>query len=678
MKKFLLLSISILFACHHSFSQCAAGEVEIEIVVNTDDYGYEGYWQLLPSGNDCNENPIFIGGNDAVGCNGAGDQNQAPGGYGDNVSITEGPWCLNEGEQYEIFFADDWGDGGFTFDVIVNGFLTETFMGMGLGGTYTFTASEPAAYDLSVFGSNLYSYVAIGNFTIDADIFNHGTEDITSYNFNYRVDDGNPVTMEVTGADISIYESVSIEHETEWTISDFGTYELAIWASDLNGNEDEVPENDTLFVTVEAGAGIPNIIDDYVNALSEITEIAGSNEQVNNPTDLDFHPVLSKNELWVINKDTEDTGGSTVTIFNAGESDQSELWKRDGNAWHFMSLPTGIAFSENTNFANSPGVYDANHNGGDAFTGPALWSSDMDIYAEPSGGNGSHLDMTHASPYCQGIAYESGNAFWVFDGFSNDIVRNDFVDDHGPGNDFHADARILRYADDEVLKDSDDLIVSHLVLDDEKQWLYIVDHGNNRVIRIDITTGDIGGTPDYPDYEGYMQYEMVTNYVQETVVSDLIEPAGIDVIDDRMIVSEHSSGDIIIYDISVMPALELDRIETGYSSLQGIKIGPDGKIWGVDYNTESVFRVDAGALSADNGQREEPRVFPNPTKDLLYFRTHEKNSTIHIFDMGGNLVSSHQINNSGGEIDLTGLSNGVYTLRIQGEKSSFTKKVVKL
>ncbi|HKL39803.1 MAG TPA: T9SS type A sorting domain-containing protein [Cryomorphaceae bacterium] len=678
MKKFLLLSISILFAYHHSFSQCAAGEVEVEIVVNTDNYGYEGYWQLLPSGNDCNEDPIFIGGNASVGCSGAGDQNQAPGGYGNNVSITEGPWCLNEGEQYDIFFADDWGDGGFTFDVIVNGFLTETLMGMGLGGTYTFTASEPADYDLSVFGSNLYSYVEIGSFTIDADIFNYGTEDITSYTFNYSVDGGPAVTMAVTDTEIPNYESVSIEHETEWTISDFGTYELAIWVSDLNGNEDEVPENDTLFVTVEAGDGIPNIIDDYVNSLTEITEIAGSGEQINNPTDLDFHPVLSKNELWVINKDTEATGGSTVTIYNAGESDQTELWKRDGNAWHFMSLPTGIAFSENTNFANSPGVYDANHNGGDAFTGPALWSSDMDIYAEPSGGNGSHLDMTHASPYCQGIAYETGNAFWVFDGYSNDIVRNDFVDDHGPGNDFHADARILRYADDEVLKDSDDLIVSHLVLDDEKQWLYVVDHGNNRVIRIDINTGDIGGTPDYPDYEGYMQYEMVTNYVQETVVSDLIEPAGIDVIEDRMIVSEHSSGDIIIYDISVMPALELDRIETGFSSLQGIKIGPDGKIWGVDYNTENVFRVDPAALSADNEEREEPRVFPNPTKDLLYFRTHEKNSTIHVIDMGGNLVDSYQVNNTSGEIDLSGLSNGVYTLRIQGENSTYTKKVVKL
>jgi len=98
----------------------------------------------------------------------------------------------------------------------------------------------------------------------------------------------------------------------------------------------------------------------------------------------------------------------------------------------------------------------------------------------------------------------------------------------------------------------------------------------------------------------------------------------------------------------------------------------------VDYNTENVFRVDPAALSADNEEREEPRVFPNPTKDLLYFRTHEKNSTIHVIDMGGNLVDSYQVNNTSGEIDLSGLSNGVYTLRIQGENSTYTKKVVKL
>ncbi|MFT5972808.1 MAG: hypothetical protein ACI9A8_001575, partial [Cryomorphaceae bacterium] len=138
------------------------------------------------------------------------------------------------------------------------------------------------------------------------------------------------------------------------------------------------------------------------------------------------------------------------------------------------------------------------------------------------------------------------------------------------------------------------------------------------------------------------------------------------------------SGDIIIYDLSVVPAQELERIETGYSSLQGIKIGPDGKIWGVDYNSEDVFRVDLGALSANNQERQEPRVYPNPTADLLYFKTYEKNSTIRIVDAGGNLVKSFQVNTTSGELDLNGLAKGIYTVSFQGERSIYTKKVVKL
>ncbi|MCA1763012.1 MAG: hypothetical protein LC664_08485, partial [Flavobacteriales bacterium] len=519
MKKFLLLLFMITTASIQSFAQCEAGEVEVEIVVNTDGWGYECYWQLVPSGNNCNVDPIFIGGNDAVGCNGGGAQNQSPGGYGDNVSVTEGPWCLEEGVQYDLIYVDDWGDGGINFDILVNGYNIESFSGMGVGATFTFTASEPAAYDLSVFESNLYAYVSEGSFDVEASLFNYGTETINSFDFNYSIDGGEPQVQNVADAELESYENTTIQHTTPWVISELGVYEVAIWASNINGNPDGNTENDTLMVTVEAGPGIPNIIDEYVNSETGVITIAGASEDVNKPTDLDFHPVLSNKELWVINKDTENTGGSTVTIFNAGESDQTELWKRDGNAWHFMSLPTGIAFSENGNFANSPGVYDANHNGGDAFTGPALWSSDMDIYAEPSGGNGSHLDMTHTSPYCQGIAAEKDNVFWIFDGYSNDIVRNDFVDDHGPGNDYHADAIIRRYADDEVLKDPEEVVVSHLVLHEDEQWLYVVDHGNERIIRIDITTGEIGGTPEYPAYEPYAEYTMVTGYTQETVVS---------------------------------------------------------------------------------------------------------------------------------------------------------------
>ncbi len=671
--------LGILLFSTSSFSQCGAGEVEVEIIVHTDAYGYEGYWQLVPSGNVCNSGTIESGGNAAVGCNGAGDQNQTPGGYGNNLEITEGPWCLTQGGDYDLIYVDDWGDGGFSFDIYVNGYPIESFDGIGLGATFSFNASEPPAFDIGVSSSNLYLYVNMGSVDIMSHIFNFGTETISMFDFNYAIDGGETQTFSVSDVSLENYQDMEVDHNIPWVISELGVYEISIWADNLNGNTDENPLNDTLSLTVEAGPGTPNIIDTYIDLISLISPIANASDQVNNPTDLDFHPVLSNNELWVINKDNESLGGSTVTIYNAGEPNQSELWKRDGNAWHFMSLPTGIAFSQNGNFGNSPGVYDANHNGGDAFTGPALWSSDMSIYAEPSGGNGSHLDMCHQSPYSQGIAAEKDNVFWVFDGYSNDIVRYDFVDDHGPGNDDHSDAKIRRYADDAVLRDTDHLVVSHLVLDGNNEWLYVVDHGNNRVIRIDINSGTVGGTPSYPANEPYEEYTMVSGYTQETVVPSggLSRPAGIDVIEDRMIVSEFETGDIVIYDISIIPAIELHRIQTGFSSLQGIKIGPDGKIWGVDYNSNTVFRVEDAALTVGNFEMAEPIVFPNPTNEFLQIINLEPNARLQLFDMQGKLVRELNTKNQKAELNLGGLDSGIYSLRVSSARGSASKKVVK-
>ena len=48
------------------YVQCAPGEVEVEIIVQTDDYGYEGYWQLVPCGNGCDVDMVVEGGNTSV------------------------------------------------------------------------------------------------------------------------------------------------------------------------------------------------------------------------------------------------------------------------------------------------------------------------------------------------------------------------------------------------------------------------------------------------------------------------------------------------------------------------------------------------------------------------------------------------------------------------------------
>ena len=393
------------------------GQASVSMTVHAGSDGSEGYWEIVPTGSPCGTAAtIASGGNPAVGCNGGGVQAQPAGGYANGAIVNEGAWILTTGAQYDLIYVDDWGDGGFSFDMRVNFYQTVSFEGMGLGATFTFTAEEPAAYDMTVYGSNLYSYVTTGSFDIEAQVFNKGTATINSFDLNYMVDGGTVYTDPITTS-LSTFWKQDIVHSTPLNIATNGVYEIKIWADNFNGgNADLANLNDTLTKVIEAGPGRPNYLNGYLNTPVTVEQVASSSNQLNSPTDLDFHPVLTNMELWVCNKGTENSGGSTVTLYNAGEAGQTSVYKQDGNAWHFMSLPTGMAFSQNGNWANSPGVYDANHNGGAAFTGPSLWSSDMNTYAENAGAgtNGSHLDMLHVSPKSQGIAAETDNAFWLF------------------------------------------------------------------------------------------------------------------------------------------------------------------------------------------------------------------------------------------------------------------------
>jgi len=229
---------------------------------------------------------------------------------------------------------------------------------------------------------------------------------------------------------------------------------------------------------------------------------------------------------------------------------------------------------DNGFFSTSPGIFDANQNGGDPFTGPTLWSADTAIYAATIYGPlGSHFDMLHVTPNSQGIAHERWNKYWVVDGFNGDVVMHDFAVDHGAGNSYHGDAIIRRYADFTITKDPNDHIVSHDVMDKATGWLYVVDHGGQRVLRMDTKTGAVSGTGNYGPWETYVEYSMVSGYDWEVVASTgLVEPSGVDVIGDRLLVSDHANGDIVIYNIAVDPVVELGRIQTGSAGIMGIRV----------------------------------------------------------------------------------------------------------
>jgi hypothetical protein len=141
-KHYYFLSLILIAFAAPAFSQCTVGEVEVEVHIITDAWGYEVYWELLPQGNGCGNAPLFVGGNLLeVNCLSGGTQVATGGnGYANNNTIIEGTWCLQIGNWYDLINVDDYGDGGTTFEVYEDNVLTYTFNSSGDGNTFTFLA----------------------------------------------------------------------------------------------------------------------------------------------------------------------------------------------------------------------------------------------------------------------------------------------------------------------------------------------------------------------------------------------------------------------------------------------------------------------------------------------------------------------------------------------------------
>jgi len=445
------------------------------------------------------------------------------------------------------------------------------------------------------------------------------------------------------------------------------------------------------FVLAQDGTNLDN----YFDGNSEFTVIGTSSHSLNTPVDLDFHPAADRAyELWVLNRRsfTSGQGATTVIFHNAGRIDQSNEFRRDGVAGHFMAGATAIDFSpENENWGSSTGVLNANFQG-TTFTGPSLWSSDLDIYGiigNPASAqfNGSHLDMLHQSPWGMGIAHEVDNVFWVFDGFNGHVVRYDFADDHGPGQDFHGDGRIRRYPD--VAVEKVDAIPSHMVLDKENNMLYICDTGNDRVLRLDITSGTEGSALT-SFTEQLAEFREMDNPDWDVILTGLDDPCGIEVVGDRLIISENGSNDIIFYDISGDMPVEIDRLNYGAdaSSVMGLTVGPDGLIWFVDNTRREVVRIDNPNVvifptGVDNKatQTADFKVYPNPSNGLFYLESSNVNTDemfqVRVYDLLGKQVHQQQNQFNGNQImDLNNLKAGIYILSISNETESVTKKII--
>ena len=326
-----------------------------------------------------------------------------------------------------------------------------------------------------------------------------------------------------------------------------------------------------------------------------LKEIAGPAAKLNGPRDLAFNP-LRPDDLWVVNL----ADNSVVIVHDASADARTTERRLDADARHFMYKPSSLAFGGDETTFGKPGTLSIcgesrNELGGAGnrdFMGPALWSSDLTIFAiKDPFGLGSHLDMLHNTPLCMGSAHENANIHWNFGGLANAIYKNDFKRDHGIGQDDHNDGESFEYVRGEVSYVAG--VPSHLVFRAEDKMLYIADTGNGRIAKLDTTSGTRGVR--LPVKEPQKVHYRIDGAVLSDVVAAstglLQQPSGIEIQGEYLYVSDNKTGTISAFTFEGERVNWLDT-GLGEGTLSGLAFGPDKKLYFVDMRGNRVLRID--------------------------------------------------------------------------------------
>ena len=373
---------------------------------------------------------------------------------------------------------------------------------------------------------------------------------------------------------------------------------LVLGLTACNDGEDDPNDDADTDTDTDVDMGVAVLGDeahsmDAVNITVELDYDSG----LRGPRDLAFNPERPR-ELWVLNRLSD----TTTRLYEAGTTAQWSDTVKDPYALHFQEEASSIDFGQPGTFGTcqeSRNTYNGQGSPND-FMGPTLWPSDLDLYAESNPAAveyltdlfgyytdlGSHLDMLHESPLCMGIAWETENRYWVFDGKNSAISMNDFKEDHGPGYDDHTDGHVIRYAEGEVSRVAD--VPGHMVYDHATDIVYVADTGNNRIAALDTTSGTTGSNlasaERYPVHRRQDDADLWTAIDGDAFGME--EPSGLLLHDGILFVGDHGTNTIHAFNMATVEAgdpVQVDWLQLDTTELMGLEIGPDGNLWVIDY-----------------------------------------------------------------------------------------------
>jgi hypothetical protein len=292
-KLYALFAFSIAFV-FNSFAQCPTGQVNVTVDVITDNWGYECFWDITPTGNGCGNGALFTFGNTAeVNCTSGGSQVASAGGYGDNTTTTEAIGCLQVGNCFDINYVDDYGDGGAIFVVKFNGVVMQTFAATDstVTASYAFCVSNPPVYDanISTIGSK-YTMLPLSqslNVVAPAVISSDGTGNLTGAKANVQIFKNGTQVYAFSSAPQTINTLNSGTYTfSQFTASSFGVHTFK-YSSQID-QVDEVLSNDTTSYDVDITDTIyavdDNIKEDLIGLGAGEKGYLGNSFQIIKPT----------------------------------------------------------------------------------------------------------------------------------------------------------------------------------------------------------------------------------------------------------------------------------------------------------------------------------------------------------------------------------------------------------
>jgi hypothetical protein len=281
------------------------------------------------------------------------------------------------------------------------------------GSGYTFGAaldnfnvSVPFPIDVAVNSVDLPSFIPNNQpFTITGDLTNYGGQAVTSMTLNYSIDNGTPVTQNLTGLNIpAINGQYTYSHSVAYTPSTVGTKNIKVWATDINGQADQNTTNDE-----KSGSVI--VASQVVTRVTCIEEFTSNTCVPCASLNSTFDPLLNDNN----------TNVSGPTFSNVTAIKYQMNWPAPGTDRSYN--PDGVTRRNYYGVSGIPDVYidGASVNGSQADIDAAkAKTSPMNIVATATrGGNLITVNVT-VTPY---ISIPSGTKLFI------GVMEKAFVDD---------------------------------------------------------------------------------------------------------------------------------------------------------------------------------------------------------------------------------------------------------